>query len=94
MRLVAYSVNGKFDGSRAGLQSVVQKYKQFTAGWQWIGNDKLSPRMTLSTSNIGRIIPDYPIGYSLLTSQHSLLKVFQRGSLIFLVLNERDATVS
>lgn len=31
---------------------VIQAYKNFTAGWQWAGHEKIDERVTLSTSNV------------------------------------------
>ena len=39
-RIIAYGIEGKYDDPNACLSSVVQTYKNFTAGWQWAGHKK------------------------------------------------------
>jgi hypothetical protein len=41
-----------YDDPDACLSSVVQTYKNFTAGWQWKGHEQINARVTLSTSNV------------------------------------------
>ena len=52
VKSIAYGIEGKYDDSRACLSTVVQTYKNFTAGWQWHKHEKIKDRVTLSTSNV------------------------------------------
>ncbi|OCK87381.1 uncharacterized protein K441DRAFT_682617 [Cenococcum geophilum 1.58] len=50
VRIVAPGIGGKYEDADACLSSVVQTYKNFTAGWRWAGHEKID-RVTLSASN-------------------------------------------
>ena len=62
VRTIAYRIDGK-DGkngdTRACVSTVVQPYKNFTAGWQWAGNEKIKEKVTLSTSNVTTSFQQY-----------------------------------
>jgi hypothetical protein len=51
-RIITYGIRGKHDDPNACLSSVVQTYKNFTAGWQWAGHEKIDDRVTLSTLSV------------------------------------------
>lgn len=51
VRIITYGIEGKYDDPNACLSSV-QTYKNFTAGWQWAGHEKIDDRAMLSTSNV------------------------------------------
>jgi hypothetical protein len=42
MRCVAIGIEGMYDDPDACLSSVVQTYKNFTAGWQWKGHEQIN----------------------------------------------------
>ncbi len=52
VRIIAYGVKGNYDDLKAYLSTIVQTYKNFTAGWQWARHEKINERMSLSTSNV------------------------------------------
>jgi hypothetical protein len=53
VRIIALGIEGKYEDPDACLSSVVQTYKNFTAGWRWAGHEKIDDRVPLSTSNVG-----------------------------------------
>ena len=52
MRIVALGIEGKYEDPDACLSSVIQTYKNFTAGWRWAGHEKIDDRVQLPTSNV------------------------------------------
>ena len=69
MICVALGIEGMYDDPDACLSSVIQTYKNFTAGWQWNGHEQINGRVTLSTSNVSLwvavtapfLIVEYPL---------------------------------
>jgi hypothetical protein len=53
VRNIAFGIEGAYDDPKACLSTVVQNYKNFTAGRQWAGHQKINDAVTLSTSNVG-----------------------------------------
>ena len=47
MRCVALGIEGMYNDPNACLSSVIQTYKNFTAGWQWNGHEQINGRVTL-----------------------------------------------
>jgi hypothetical protein len=43
---------GKEHGSKPSLSTVVQVYKNFTAGWKWNGRGRISLDVMSSTRNV------------------------------------------
>jgi hypothetical protein len=52
VRCIAFGVEGHYDDPLACMSTVVQMYKNFTGGWQWINHPKIPEKVTLSTSNV------------------------------------------
>jgi hypothetical protein len=52
IRYVTLGIEGMYNDSDACLSSVVQTYKNFTAGWQWNGHKQINGRVTLSILNV------------------------------------------
>ena len=52
VRNIAFGIDGMYNDSTAALGTVVQYYKDFTAGWRWKGYAMIHPRVITSTSNV------------------------------------------
>lgn len=52
MRGIVFGIEDYYDNPVACLGSVVQVYKDFTAGWQWTNHPKIAKNVTRSTSNV------------------------------------------
>lgn len=51
VNFVALGIVGKERGSKPSLSSVVQVYKNFTAGWKWDRRGRVKPEVISSTRN-------------------------------------------
>ena len=49
MRMVALGTNGRYDDPKACLKSVIQVWKNLTAGWQWAKRGKIRAEVVSST---------------------------------------------
>lgn len=52
MRKVALAIDGRYGDPIAGLKTVVQVWKNLTAGWQYFKREKISDGVVRSTSNV------------------------------------------
>ena len=49
---VAHAIKGKYGDPKVCMRTVVQFWKNLTAGWQWARRGKIKDEVVLSTSNL------------------------------------------
>ena len=62
VRDVAYGIDGAYGDPKAGEKSVLQYWKDFTAGWRR-HNSTIPPTTTISVTNVGTHSFHFPICY-------------------------------